>query len=129
MCSKKKVGGFILSGVELMSNLFKKYLGKLEVEVDNEKLQLDMQIQDMEALLEIATKSQTSETIKELTKICKQIIKRSYPDASDEELDAFLAKKLPDFLAALTIALGWTTKEDLKRQMEKKGLQVGEKQA
>jgi len=109
-----------------MSDLFGKYLGKLEVEVDGDKLELDMQIQEKHKLMKLLDelrKGFSEETLNKISDLFLQILQRSYPDVPREELEAFLLKKLEAMLTGISIALGWTTKEDLEKRLEKKGLQ------
>jgi len=108
-----------------MSDLFGKYLGKLEVEVDGEKLELDVRLKDKHKIMSIMSKMSkeiTEEALEELGKVFLEILQRSYPNVPREQLEAFLTKKFESFMTGLSIAFEWTTKEAIDKAV-KKGLQ------
>jgi len=114
----------------LAQSLFSKYLGKLQVEVDDEILELDVKLKDKQRIMNTMGKMKegfTDEILDKLTETFKEILKRSYPDSTDEELEAFLTKKYESFMAGLSIAFGWTTKEELKKRIEEKEGEVKKK--
>ena len=102
---------------------FNQYLGKTEMEVDGQKLELDVKLKDLKAIM-TATKGKeiTPEAIEILTTAFKDIMKRSYPDENAEEMDAFIEKKFTNFMTEFSIAMGWTT----RKQMETSFLEGGE---
>ena len=93
---------------------FKAYLGKLEINVDGEKLDLDVRLQDKQKILSL-TSLKSEESIKKLTDVFLDILKRSYPEEPLEEQEAFLTKKLEKFLSEISIAFGWTTRKEMER--------------
>jgi len=110
-----------------MSDLFGKYLGKLEVEVDGEKLELDVRLKDKHKIMSLMSKCKdtiTEEALEGVTQVFKEILKRSYPDAKEEEIDAFLTKKFESFMTGLAIAFGWITKKEAEETFKsvKKGI-------
>ena len=103
---------------------FKAYLGKLDLEVDGEKLELDVRLQDKQRILALSN-IQTESSMTKLTSVFLDILVRSYPEDDKTELEAFLTKKLDKFLSEISIAFGWTTREEMKKVetsfREKKG--------
>ena len=93
---------------------FKAYLGKLEIEVDGEKLELDVRLKDKQKILSL-TSLKSEESVTKLTNVFLEILKRSYPEEPVEEQEAFLTKKLEVFLSEISIAFGWTTREEMKK--------------
>ena len=92
---------------------FAGYLGKLEIEIDGEKLELDVQMQDKQKLM--SSKGIKSEQgVGKMIEVFKGILKRSYPDEPVEELEAFLTRKIERFMTEISIAFGWTTREELE---------------
>ena len=109
-------------------SLFAKYLGKLSVEVDGEKLELDVRLKDKQKIMALMTEfgeKLTEEVLSKLSNVFLEILKRSYPNTSEEELEAFLTKKFEDFMIGLSIAFGWTTKKEIEKSLKenvKKGI-------
>jgi hypothetical protein len=103
-------------------SLFSKYLGRLQVEVDEIPYDLDVKLKDKHKIMSIMKdfNNKPEETLENLAIIYKEIIKRSYPEETDDSIDAFLTKKFEAFMTSLSIAFGWTTKEDLKKSMEER---------
>jgi len=103
---------------------FNRYLGKLEVNVDGEELELDVKLADKQKIMALQNKFKSSpeDTVLGLTTIFKDIIKRSYPDTTEEELDAFLTKKFEKFLVEISIAFGWGTRADFEASFRKEGI-------
>ena len=93
---------------------FKAYLGKLEIEVDGEKLELDVRLKDKQKILSL-TSLKSEESVTKLTNVFLEILKRSYPEEPPEEQEAFLTKKLEKFLSEISIAFGWTTREEMNK--------------
>jgi len=54
-----------------------------------------------------------------LTEIEKEIVKRSYPDWSDEDVDGFVALYFNQILAKLPIIMGWMTEEEAEKALKK----------
>ncbi len=105
-----------------MTDLFKAYLGKLEVNIDGKTLDLDVRLKDKQKIMSLVSKfgkeSIPEEKLNELADIFKEILKRSYPDTPEEEFDGFLLHKFEDFMTELSIAFGWTTKKELEKKIE-----------
>ena len=101
---------------------FNQYLGKTEMEVDGQKLELDVKLKDLKAIM-TATKGKeiTPEAIEILTTAFKDIMKRSYPDENAEEMDAFIEKKFTNFMTEFSIAMGWTTRKQMEESFRKEG--------
>ena len=107
----------------MSQDLFSKYLGKLEVEVDGEKLELDVRLKDKHRLMAIISRCKDKieeKDLEELGSLFKEILQRSYPNESPEAIEAFLAKKFESFLEGLTIAFGWATKKEIEERLKKK---------
>ena len=97
---------------------FKQYLGKTEIEVDGEKLELDVTLEDKEKFLSTGKGEMNEERIKKITSTLFDIFKKSYPDEPEEELKAFVGKKIEKILVAVAIAFGWTTQEEMDRELK-----------
>jgi hypothetical protein len=103
--------------------LFSKYMGKLAVEIDGKTLELDVRLKDKQKIMSLSTKFQdkiNEETLQALTAVYMEILKRSYPDTPESEFEGFLLHKSEDFMTALSIAFGWTTKEKIDADIEKR---------
>lgn len=92
---------------------FKMYLGKLPLEVDGEKLELDVRMEDKQKLLSLQNIN-TEAGIKKMGEIFLEILKRSYPEDPVEEIRDFLIKKFEKFMGEISIAFGWTTRKDME---------------
>lgn len=111
-------------------DLFSKYLGKLEVEIDGEKLELDVRLKDKHKIMSLmskATETMSEETLEALTNIYKTILKRSFPEETEVSLDAFLLRKFESLMTALSVAFGWTTKEELEKRIKERLAGIPEK--
>lgn len=98
---------------------FKQYLGKTEIEVDGEKLELDVTLEDKEKFLSIGKGDMDESKIKKITDTIRDIFKKSYPNEPEDELNAFIAKKLEIILVEIAIAFGWMTREEMDRELKK----------
>jgi len=103
---------------------FNRYLGKLEVNVDGEELELDVKLSDKQKIMALQSKFKSSpdEAVTGMTTIFHDIIKRSYPDEPDVDIDAFLTKKFEKFLVEISIAFGWGTRADFESSFRKEGI-------
>ena len=88
---------------------FTKYLGKIEMEVDGVKLELDVTMQHIQKLLSNRPKDGniTESQLAQNHLIYNEILRRSYPDEKGDELEAFLKKNLTQFTLEFAIALKW----------------------
>lgn len=98
-----------------MSDRFKKWMGKLPIEVDGEKLELDMRMKDKQKLLEIVSTLKDNKNENEIVKylpqideISMEILKRSYPEEDPIVLERFLADNSIEFMQKLFEALKWS---------------------
>jgi hypothetical protein len=106
---------------------FNRYLGKLEVNVDGEELELDVKLADKQKIMALQNKfkDKPDEVMQGMTTIFSEILKRSYPDSTDEELESFLTKKFEKFLVEISIAFGWGTRVDYESSFRKEGIDKG----
>ena len=107
-----------------MSDRFEKFMGKLTVEVEGEEsLKLDLKLSEKHKILRLLTdirKSGSEEkSLDELNILLKDIIMRNYPDAKAESVDAFLLQKFESVMTGLSVAMGWTTKEEIEKNRKK----------
>lgn len=113
----------------MAQSLFSKYLGKLEVDVDGEILELDARLKDKQRIMSLMSKfgeEITEDSLEKLTQVYMEILKRSYPDVPEEQFEAFLLHKLESFMTGLAVAFEWTTKDELEKKMKervKKGIE------
>ena len=103
---------------------FNRYLGKLEVNIDGEELELDVKLADKQKIMALQNKfrDKPEETMQGLTDVFKSIILRSYPDEKPDEIEAFLTKKFEKFLVEISIAFGWGTRADFEASFRKEGI-------
>jgi hypothetical protein len=100
---------------------FKKYLGKTAIDVDGETYELTMKLADLESIMTAVSLAKDStpgakdQMFPRLSKTFKEIFKRSYPDAVDDELDAFLLKNYMVVLEKITNSFGLMKEEDLNK--------------
>ena len=108
---------------------FNQYLGKTELTVDGQKLELDVKLKDMKKIMTASKGSEiTEESIETIANVFKEVMKRSYPSEPAEEIDAFVEKKLTEFITEFSIAMGWTTRKQLKESFREAGVkQSGKK--
>ena len=101
---------------------FNQYLGKTEMIVDGQKLELDVTLKELRTIL-TATKGKdmTEESVDKIANVFKECMKRSYPEEPVEELSAFVEKKFTNFLTSFSIAMGWTTEEEIKKSFRSVG--------
>jgi hypothetical protein len=57
--------------------------------------------------------------ITSLTEIEKEIVKRSYPDWPEEDVDGFVALYFNLILAKLPVIMGWMTEEEAEKSLKK----------
>ena len=95
---------------------FEKYLGKFEIEVDGEKLDLKVQMSDISKIMTAQKGGElTEESAEKMINTFKEILKRSYPDEKEEAIDAFLLKNFVAFTTAFVEELGWAKKGELTK--------------
>lgn len=102
-------------------NLFSKYLGKLEVDVDGETLELDVRLKDKQKIMSLMSafgEEVTEEKLDGLSVVFKDVLERSYPNVDKDQFDAFLLYKFESFMTGLAVAFGWTTKKELDEKVE-----------
>ena len=117
---------------------FGRYLGLLDIEVDGEKLELDVRLKDKHKLMSCFTSKNTEEVSEEqistLSNILLKILQRSYlpfydkekdiPDAKTEEetkdnetvnsaLESFLTVCFEKLISEISIAFGWSSSEKI----------------
>lgn len=98
---------------------FSKYLGKVEVDVNGEKLQLDLRLKDVEKMLSVAMRKEyTEETTSRMVGTFVEILSRSYPNEPVEEQTQFIVKNSLPFMMELFISLGWAKRDQLQKQVE-----------
>lgn len=101
---------------------FNQYLGKTEMTVDGQKLELDVELKNMKAVMTSSKgRELTEEGIDRLADTFKELIKRSYPKEPPEELDAFVDKNLLQFMTEFSIAMKWTTREEIEKSFRSGG--------
>ena len=103
---------------------FSKYLGKIELTVDSQELELEVIMKDIKKLLTMTggqTKGIDDVGVEKLTGTFIDIMNRSYPEAKDNdnnhaENEAFVTRTFMEFMNELFIAMGWMTREDVENQ-------------
>jgi len=109
---------------------FNRYLGKFEIKIDDEELELEVGIGDIAEWMSIQRKyaGKSRKMLEGLAELFEKIIKRSYPEEPEEEVKAFVSKKAITLLTELTIAFGWSSREGLEKSFREaqKTLEIGE---
>lgn len=100
---------------------FNQYLGKTEMTVDGQKLELDVGLKEMGKIMTASKKGVTETSLEEMANIFKSIMKRNYPDQPEEEINAFVEKKIMTFLKEFSIAMGWTTRKEIEDSFREAG--------
>ena len=102
---------------------FEKYLGKgFEIEVDGEKLQLDVQMQDISKIMASQKKGEiTEESAQKMVDTFINIIGRSYPEENKKAINAFLLRNFVEFTTAFVEELGWADKGEMNKSFLNKG--------
>lgn len=54
-----------------------------------------------------------------LTEVEKDIVKASYPEWSDEDIDGFVSLYFSQILAKLPVIMGWMTEEEAEKSLKK----------
>jgi len=99
---------------------FDKYHGILEVEIDGEKFELKPTMKDKRMIMRLGKQSAKDESKwDELLDVYKQILKNSYPEEKEENLDAFMLKNETKLMEALSVAFGWSNPGELEAARKK----------
>jgi hypothetical protein len=99
---------------------FSKYLGKFNITVDDQELELDVQMKDVKKFLTLSSgKGMDEAGVEKMTSTFVDIMARSYPDEPVEETVSFVAKNFMSFMNELFIVMGWMKREDIEAQRKK----------
>ena len=98
---------------------FAQYLGKLEVNVNGNQLELDARLKDKKKFMATGDMQDTEKKVDIITEVLMDIMKRSYPEEPVEEIEAFIDKNYNEYLEALLIAFKWAKKEDFDKVKKK----------
>jgi hypothetical protein len=98
---------------------FTQYLGKLEVEVDGQKLELDAKLKDKEKLMKMQESKDSDKKVEVMTEVLLTIMERSYPNEPTEEVEAFVDKNYVEYLQNLMIAFKWAKQSDFDNLKKK----------
>jgi hypothetical protein len=93
---------------------FSKFLGKVSIEVDGEKLELSITVGDVQKLVDMS-KTKENEIVNGVN-VITDIICNSM-DEPREEVEAYVLKNYADLSQEIIIALGWTTREKLEQEI------------
>jgi hypothetical protein len=99
---------------------FTQYLGKLQVEVDGQQLELDAKLKDKEKLMKSQESKDKENKVAVMTEVLLDIMKRSYPEEPIEEIEAFVDKNYIEYLQNLMVAFKWAKQEDFEELKKKK---------
>jgi len=99
---------------------FTQYLGKLQVEIDGQKLELDAKLKDKEKLMKSQESKDNEKKVEVMTDVLLDIMKRSYPNEPVEEIEAFVDKNYVEYLQNLMVAFKWAKKGDFEELKKKK---------
>tara|TARA_R100000005_G_C4991333_1_gene198691 strand:- start:2024 stop:2371 length:348 start_codon:yes stop_codon:yes gene_type:complete len=107
---------------------FGKYLGYMKIELEGDVFEIKPTLRQKQELMAIQQKAGKSgmnqDQWSSMHKIFKDILRTSDPEATDEELEAFLMQHDIDFMMKLFQAFGWlkegdvaSLKDELKQKM------------
>lgn len=94
---------------------FGRFLGDTEIEIEGEKLLLKATVRDMQKVMDMQN---SKEKLIEMHTVLLNLMKKSYPEEDENELDAFVSKNVMKFIPELAIAWKWTTKEEFTKNIE-----------
>ena len=96
---------------------FSKFLGKASIEVDGQKIDLSMTVEDVQKLVDLS-KTKENEIV-EGVKVISDIIAKSVADEDNDrkEIEAYVLKNYATLSSEIIIALGWTTREKLDEEI------------
>jgi len=94
---------------------FSKYVGKLKFSVSGTDFEIDFKVKDRIALAEAYDNRDQAARYSKLILVCHNLIKNSYPEENDEEIDSFLVRNIEQFLVEILISAGLTTKEEQEK--------------
>ena len=100
-------------------NKFAKYLGKLNINVDGEALELDVRLGDVCKLSSLSADNITGDKFEMALNSFLDILKRSYPGVQPEALEKFLVFKMMNFFKEFSIGMGWADEASFKEADEK----------
>jgi hypothetical protein len=95
---------------------FEAYKGKTEIEVDGEKLALDISKSEKLEILSVYKEGKNM-AMDKLYEIIGKIVKKSYPQEPEDELEEFVAKRFELILIELSVYYKWTTRESINSMM------------
>jgi hypothetical protein len=97
---------------------FSKFLGKVQVKVGEEELNLDkLSVADIQKLVDLS--KQKENEIVYGVKVISEIVRKNYPEEPEAEIEAFVMKNYTTLVQEIIIALGWTTREKLDIEVAK----------
>jgi len=99
---------------------FEKYRGSITINVGDEELVIKPTVDDKHKLMKYGRNLDKDDNMKQMFKVLKDIVKKSYPDDPEEDIDAFLMRFEVQLMEELSIVFGWGTKGDfqkVKKQM------------
>lgn len=97
---------------------FERFLGKVNIKVGDEELQLDsITVHDVQKLVDLS-KTKENEIVNGV-KVITDIVAKSYPEESREATEAFVLKNYTALTEEIIIALGWTTRKKLDDEKAK----------
>jgi hypothetical protein len=94
---------------------FAKFLGDTQIEIDGEKLNLKATVRDMQKIMDM---KDSKEKLVGLHDTLLEMMKHSYPEQPEDEIDAFVSKNIMKFVPELAIAWKWTTRAEFDRNLE-----------
>lgn len=97
---------------------FEKYRGNITVKVGDEELVISPTVDDKHKLMKYGRNLDRDNNMEEMFKVLKDIVKKSYPDDPEEDIDAFLMRYDMQLMEELSIIFGWGSKEDFQKAKE-----------
>ena len=100
-----------------MSSL-SQFSGELKVIIDGKEMEVKPIKKEKWAIMKLGAKANnmTEEDFAKLDQIQVDILKRSDPTSTQDEIDSFLLQHGEAFLSELSIAFGWVTREKIEER-------------
>lgn len=97
---------------------FAKYKGKINFAVNGEPIELDFKVQDRIELASIYETQLAKDKYGKLLTFCQMLLKRSYPEDTDDEINDFLKTNIDSFIEELMIGAGIVKRGDVQKKKD-----------
>jgi len=110
--------------------LFEQFLGKLRFSIEKTDFMLEvLNLEEAGEMMSIS-ESEDKERFGKMIEFLKKIMKKNYPEESDESTEKFVVKYNNVLFEEIMIGMGWTTREKMEKvakEAEEKSLEDSKK--